>query len=137
MVFIIVILTSRSTVEQQWKKKVIFLLILFAGVRFGVECFTLYNIIAYCVLLLALLIGGLALGIVCHVKRDLITDREKLMKKRNIAWLKVQDALLRGGGGGQRPPASTNPPARKGWWPHTIRLFTSWKQYWTTFLESV
>ncbi|XP_052097358.1 uncharacterized protein LOC127732366 [Mytilus californianus] len=85
------------------------------GFRWGVECFILYNIIAYAVLLFTLIIGAIALAIVCHVRRDLITDRERLMKKRNIAWMKVQQALLHGGGGGQRPPASTAPPMRKGW----------------------
>ncbi|KAJ8320123.1 hypothetical protein KUTeg_001710 [Tegillarca granosa] len=87
-----------------------------ARIALGTSCMPIWDLIGYIILVIALVISCVALGLICHTRRQLLTAKNKLATKKNTSWNKVQEAMKRRGGAGQKPPAaSTQPNKGKGW----------------------
>jgi hypothetical protein len=74
------------------------------------SCISTFEIVGFVFLIIALIVSCIALGIICHSRRQLMTAKSSMEKKRNSSWTKVQNAMRGVGGRGRQ----AKPPMRRG-----------------------
>lgn len=87
------------------------------GIGIGTYCIVVWDLVAYILLILALIASVLALGLLISTRKMITEEKTRLAQKKESSWKIVEEALRRRDGAGRKPPAAVLlPKGVKGKW---------------------
>lgn len=89
--------------------------LLLLGLIVGDTCYHWFRIIFVLLLILAIILVILVFVLLCHTRKKLMSQHDKLRAKQTEKWSKIQQVLNSQTVSKQKPPAATLPPKAANW----------------------
>ena len=75
---------------------------------------TIYDIVGYSLAVVTLVVSAIALAIICHTRRQLLTATSKMESKKNGSWTRVREIMNKNDFAGKKPPMKGAEAVHKG-----------------------